>query len=559
MLTRIPIDCFDIVLNGQPIPLRQERADQHFFYVSNALVSASARSGSSHQVNLTVLGHIGPTLLPVEPGTTPETVTLTINAVDGYELPAEVAFRARWTDRTGPATRLSSLTVDHLGVNFDFRCPLSSSGSQTVAGMEDESIAGDSIVDGAVADEFIADDSSFVFDIDAEVESLRLLEQDAQLLHAEIGARKQAISLRLAEYHSHVSLNQIIKQCDGIVCAAKAIATRINEKVTIATQPRFDYTKLQSPMSAEKDATCSEGNGTSCFRSEGDKNAVKPALMGGNTTFKHRPLSGNTTFAYHPDIIVSPDPFVRALSIVASVLGLAALFNFVRRKCMSMRRRVERAADLEERRTARAYRRAARRATMRQRWHTLVSAVSCFGARQEPPIHDYDEKRALLLIQDAFLEQDPDLAEKGDIMEAEIRELRHAHDIVASLVRRDHTPSRFMTVRLDPPPPLVPLPYTAASRSRASTGTLPSYTSETLPDYDSSPDRTEDPSRVADGFVHYTPSPRSRGRSPRAMGSACSEHSHPTRSSPTSSVVGISPRISAETLRTRRSKDTAGS
>jgi hypothetical protein len=260
--------------------------------------------------------------------------------------------------------------------------------------------------------------------------------------------------------------------------------------------------------------------------------------------------------AFHAmDHVDIPNPVVRVLQIIAAVLGLSALFGLIRRKCMSMRKRVERAADREERRNERAYRRAARRALMRKRWDNFVSAISCFRKEEEPRIEDYEEKRALIL-QDAFLEQDLDQAEKGEVMEAEIRELRHAHEIVSSLVRVDENRYALVTPINDPPPPLVPLPYTPISRSRASSGTLPSYTSESLPDYTSRPGDAASDSSIVDNFTPPTTDEPTTGSSSGQHSSDTSSNSSHTGYTPTSSILETSPRASEETLRTRQSRDT---
>ena len=174
-------------------------------------------------------------------------------------------------------------------------------------------------------------------------------------------------------------------------------------------------------------------------------------------------------------------------------------------------------------------------------------------------MQDYEEKRALIL-QDAFLEQleDLDQAEKGELMEAEIRELRFAQEIVAGLMRVDEHRFNLARPMNDPPPPLVPLPYTPDTRSRASTYTLPSYTSDILPDY-ASRQHTLDGSSLGgsmvDGFTHYAPSLSSDGEWRGTPPSATSSDGR-TGYTQTSSIVDISPRASDETLRTRQSKDT---
>ena len=156
-----------------------------------------------------------------------------------------------------------------------------------------------------------------------------------------------------------------------------------------------------------------------------------------------------------------------------------------------------------------------------------------------------------MILQDAFLEQDIDLAEKGEIMEAQIRELRNAHDIVAGLIGVDE--HRYDLAGHVPPPNA----YFATTLSRRSTGTLPSYTSESLPDYTSTPDTSEGSSRVADGFTNYTPATSNSevGHSASHSAPSSTSGSRRTRYTPVSSVVAITPRCSAETLRTRHSGD----
>jgi hypothetical protein len=177
-------------------------------------------------------------------------------------------------------------------------------------------------------------------------------------------------------------------------------------------------------------------------------------------------------------------------------------------------------------------------------------------------MEDYEEKRALIL-QDAFMEQSTEAAEKGEVMEAEIRELRNANQIVASLVHRSDIAGPS-----NPSGSLQQVPVAVVARSRASTGTLPSYTSEMLPDYRSRYTRTElgsnatssvrSDSLAAISLDRYTISSSSEeaftGSTPRSNSPQSSSRLT------TSSIVDFSPRPSAETLRTatqgRRSRDT---
>ena len=389
-------------------------------------------------------------------------------------------------------------------------------------------------------DDMVEPQKSDSFDLVAELESLSLLEAQAEELRGLIIDKKQVISDNLKHHREKLCLKHLIKECDGVLCVAKVLTQRICDKVGIKTQPVLGYAKMKPPhvqhMAAFKEESGLHGNTSDA--------ANLPLML---------TKSGSAHATFKPIDLVKPtNPAVRVLEALAALLGISLLFRFIRRKCMSIRKRVERAADLEERRNERAYRKAARRALMRKRWDGFVNAVNCFQ-QEEHRIEDYEEKRALIL-QDAFLEQDLDQAEKGEIMEAEIRELRNAHEIVSSLVRVDENRYNMVTPVNDPPPPLVPLPYTPLTRSRASTTyTLPSYTSESLPDYSSTPDETRSPSSVTDGI---TSSSSDQEESRYTPTSPTSEGSGRSRFTPTSSILETSPRASEETLRTRQSRDT---
>lgn len=399
-------------------------------------------------------------------------------------------------------------------------------------------------------------DKDAVFNIEDELEVLRLLEADAVALKAELAARKLVVNQRFQKQFAKIPLKELVEQCDGIMCAAKFIAGRLCDSMGVAIDHPPDYSQIDTHVQYMMDASEETGTETQKSKACTDEKTSNecggsdPMISASSAKSSHGAsktvgtLAGKPTFRSRNNL---HNPLVIALEILAGILGITALCSLIRRKCMSMRKRVERAADKEERRNARAYRRAARRALLRKRWDNFVGAVSCFGTTKETKREDYDDKRALIL-QDAFMEQDLDIAEKGEVMEAEIRELRNAHDIVAGLIGVDE--HRYDLAR----PSSLPRAYVPGALSRRSTGgTLPSYTSESLPDYTSTPDTSEGSSRVADGFVNCTPTDTDSDCG--VVNSASSSASRRTRYTPVSSVMAISPRCSAETLRTRQSGD----
>ncbi|GAB7358958.1 hypothetical protein MBLNU230_g5032t1 [Neophaeotheca triangularis] len=466
------------------------------------------------------------------------------------------------------------------------------------------------------------------FDIEAEVEALIGLQEQAKYLEKAMAHKRKSLYKHVRQYREQVRLGDLVKQCDSVVCATKVIAQRICDKVhDIADKHRTGYIRLHDSQMGSQ-ATLAAGHSSLPKTYNCTFNKDLPLYAMEITACKDGVATAQSTRdpLWYEDESTSPhlkgvnivgntSPLVRALEIIAGILGLGALFAVIRSKCISMRTKVERAADREERRNARAYRRAARRAEMQKRWGQFKSAFSCFGIGDKGGRHgDYEEKRGLI-VQEAFMESDADadLAEKGEIMEAEIRELRNVHNIVANMVQ------------CDPPPSRVPLPRhlhntinsnnPSTRNSRSSTTTLPSYTSKEetshLPSYDASnstsqgqqncyqpstppttfsptfstspyppspydsttpydPDNSDSSSTSStpvNGFQDYVPTtsnnprnnylpPALRRQRPETSASSISEGS--TRTSRVSSVLELSTRCSDETLRTDRSGSQKG-
>lgn len=406
------------------------------------------------------------------------------------------------------------------------------------------------VLHGSDANEFEDFGDRDGFDLSCELESLGLLEAQAEDLRVQILAKKKVISDQLRNNREKKCLRHLIKECDGVLCKAKVVTQRICDKMGINVKSEFHYTKMPMVDSHSFRVNRHGSNEEFWKHAKSTLHSSSPANV---------PLmlpQGGVEQALHTMEFVGPPnpltPILRVLEIIATVFGLTALWVLLKRKCMSARTRAERRADIEERKNARAYRRAARRALVRKRWNNFINSMNCFKRVEEPRIEDYEEKRALIL-QDALLEQDLDQAEKGEVMEAEIRELRYAHEIISSLVRVDENRYDLVApLHMDPPPAVIPLPYTPAtarsqSPSRNSLHTLPSYTSETLPDYSSRRPSTRG-RRSSSSTVGFTPS-----TTDTEVGSAAG----PSRSDNSgSSVIEMSPRPSAETLRTRPSTET---
>lgn len=396
-------------------------------------------------------------------------------------------------------------------------------------------------------------------DIEAEIESLLQLEAQASALSTQIAAKKHGISKCLKDHRQNVPLGQLLHECDGVVCAAKVIAQRICDKMGVETASNFDYVQVQDPSAQPLIQLDEENREESAEMATSRPMSVKSATLAATGHINLH--SSGAAVRQSMEIIYPQSMLYRVLGVIACACGLTALYSFIRRKCMSARRKVDQLAEREERRNARAYRRAARRADIRKRWEAFLRSVNCFSMQnEEPRMEGYEEKRALIL-QDAFMEQDIEAAEKGEVMEAEIRELRHAHDIVSSLVRVDEHRYDLAAIH-GPPRPRVPRP---ARRSRASTTTLPSYHSEVLPDYSSriSAVSTTIPSsgNSLDGTIDFSTTASSgegeevftateAASTPRPSSVDGSTGTRRSRMTEFSSIIEISPRASEETLRT---------
>lgn len=440
--------------------------------------------------------------------------------VEGYSGDAsQLGFSLDWS--TDPTHRLQriGLPADRDGYYQDIE----------LAAIEAK--AADNTERPAVMEDAYSDNGGDDFDIRADVEALLGLQEQAKYLEVAISHKRQSLYKHVRQNREMVGLRDLVKQCDSVVCATKVIAQRICDRVHDIAEQRSGYFQLQNPQPGSQTTMSSHPHLNHQDILNCTKNKDLPAYADNITACKNGTATAQSSRdpQWWTDSSTSPElkgiylvgntsPLIRALEIIAGILGLATLFAVIKRNCLSLRTKVERAADREERRNARAYRRAARRAALRRRWGQFVNAINCFGHRErvEQSSGDYEEKRALIL-QEAFMDaaEDADLAEKGEIMEAEIRELRNVHTIVAGMVR------------CDPPPSRVPLPHARQPRnSRSSTTTLPSYSSETdsLPDYSShnphNPYRQHhsstpstphtstydsDPETPANGFRNYTP------------------------------------------------------
>ena len=337
--------------------------------------------------------------------------------------------------------------------------------------------------------------SSTLATIEDEVTQLRQLKAEAKEVNRLIKDKKKTIKALIKQ--DYESFKAEIRQCDNIRCVIKAMLHKARGAMRVACQ-RFKHGKHghghhhHHQQHASLPQTSTDAPSSSSPNDQGSSAShphLRPHFLPHELEDEH----------YHSPL----HRILKALKLCAILLGIVSFFGFILRRCRNPRRRAEYAARREERRTRRLYRRAA----YRQRWRDWFCRRQ---PRSGPSPGPYDEKRALIIQQESILET---------AMQAEIRELRNAHEVVNDMVRAEE--GRFIH-ELD----------------GGITGVRPRTLS--LPDYDSRSESgsTEPPTyeeqmegaSVVDGF-QYTP--------------------EGTRSTPASSVVDTSPRISLDSRETR--------
>ncbi|KAF1938701.1 hypothetical protein EJ02DRAFT_353981 [Clathrospora elynae] len=374
-----------------------------------------------------------------------------------------------------------------------------------------------------------------------ELNAIEIQIQELQLVLAE---KKKNLHSQLRKEANKFS--QELGQCACISCILKTIAHKANSAWRIAyIRFQSNHHRHQPDSMGRPEAAFAPAHGHAAQKSGGRMRVesttprpyqvptVSRMSLRSPIFFRFPKTVQRATYNELPPRPPKESPYILALEITLGLLCCGCLIAVIRHKFSSLRTRTERAAAREERLNARAYRRAARQHAWRNWW------CGNWAPRDHERIVDYEEKRALIQDQEGVLE---------DAMQEEIRQLRVAHNVVNDLVRDaeegrvNHTPcicqrqqprapySPLSTASTYPPTSIQEVP----SRPLSRTDSLPSYRSDPTepPNYDSEVDMSE---VVANGFRQYN-----------ATSTTSEVSSHWT---PNSSIVDVSPRPSAETLR----------
>ena len=382
-----------------------------------------------------------------------------------------------------------------------------------------------------------------VVSLQDDIRELQALQAQLQSLQQTIVHKKRHINARLLNEANIFA--EPLADCAGVSCVVKTIANKAHGAWQVLYLHLHPGTHADD-MGRPEDVSFASANVAT--QKSGGRIHVEAAEVHVAAP-EPRPYE-----VFASDLPPRPQrqsPHTIALEIALGFLCCGCLVAVIRHKCASLRTRTERAADYEERYNARIFKRAARRHAWRNWWR------GNWRTKDTARIADYEEKRALINAQENVLET---------AMQAEIRQLRVAHGLVNDIIhaeegRRDRDPNvAYCTCppptadpdtdySLPPPSPTSTYPPTSLpslpSRPPSRTDSLPSYRSSAPtepPGYES--DASE--AGIANGFRSYVARVRGRVRAASLLSSGTSEME---RWTPDSSVVDVSPRPSADTLR----------
>ena len=366
-----------------------------------------------------------------------------------------------------------------------------------------------------------------------------------------------------------------IKECDSFKCVLRVTMQKLPEYAHLLSL-HFQHRRPYQPVTASSKKQSSTGgfrDQVESFPSSGAEERLAQASEScpkpQHDTVYLAPSNHNESFQTalndHQDGYSVPLPRCHILShiIPTSLLLIIVggmIFLTIRHSsflCASPCRRASRLCSREERRNRRAYRRAAFKHACRSWWNRY---------RRPNSATDYDEKRCLILEQEAVLE---------NAMQDEMRGLRLAQEIVGDMIQAEEGRSKLyhqanMPQRSSsdviprnvssssssssssslssPPPPLAPTAVPRVNQPRAgyrrfSAGSSQSGYSLPPPHYEQELEGDMD---VVDGFM-YSPTFSNRHSHVQTTEDGEADADDAT---PDSSVVDCSPRMSFDTGRT---------
>ncbi|QDS71137.1 hypothetical protein FKW77_009881 [Venturia effusa] len=572
-----PCGTSNLTLNGVPLSQEWESAGVH----AQGLASVNS---SGHELSLFLRSDCLHKAEGISAPSATQLLTLTIEKVNNQIIKSVSGFSLSFKQAPAPELLRLSLVPD-----FEARLPpYSDDWRNPPANLRLIPVPGDT------------EDLARQFTIADHIEDLNRLEAQAALLQQLIDEKKDLIK---AEFNKGApTLKEELKQCNSLVCIIRAIGQKVRAAAHVVylkfhpTQQSFttEFSTAGSQAPTKMAASTDIPQAPDAARCADGKPSCKPAVQvcrncQNDTAFDEKKVSDSTVASVHPlnteqmyRDAQAPSNWALFIKTILFITGIAFLIALCKRRCMSLRKQTERAADRERWNAERLYRCQSRKQAWKDWWH---------GRRRGNPGRrpgDYDEKRALILQQEGILESVAQDEISQLQIQAEIERLRRTRDQVDDLIRaeegRSTNPPTFSSrsgtrqhprrFSLAPTPITIPnmasvmyppqhhrgpnhnIYNTAHPRihnpfahpedqSDSEPPMSPVSRTSSLPDYKTEAStRSEPPAyddhddMVNDGFSDYAPS------------SIMSSHDGEDGWSPGSSIPDISPRLSVETTRT---------
>jgi hypothetical protein len=293
--------------------------------------------------------------------------------------------------------------------------------------------------------------------ISDHIEDLNRLEAQAALLERLIEEKRAFIKAEFKE-GAH-ELKEEIKQCKSLVCIIRAIGRKVRAAAHIVYL-KFHPTHKHHNFSNEWSTAGSQAPTTmgvyedlpqppDAARCTDGKPSCKPTIQlcrncRNETALDEKKAPEYTVASVNPlneepqwRDAQPPSTLAIFIKLLLFITGITFLVAFCKRRCMSLRKQTERAADRERRNAERLYRCHARKQAWRDWWH---------GRRRGNPGRrpgDYDEKRALILQQEGILEGAMQDEIRQLQIQEEIQQLRNTRDQVDDLIRAEEGRSAY--------------------------------------------------------------------------------------------------------------------
>lgn len=429
-----PCGTSNLTLNGVPLSQEWESAGVHAQGVASV-------NSSGHELNLFLRSDC---LYGAEGTTAPsatQLLTFTIEKVNNQIIKSISGFSLSFKQAPSPELLRLSLVPD-----FEARDPTYSEGWRNPPAHL-----------RLIPVSETPDDFARQLTIADHIEHLNRLEAQAAQLQTLIDEKKEFIKAEF-EQGAHVLGEELTgRHCESLRCIVKAVGRKVRAAAHVVylkfhpTRQSFttEFSTAGSQAPTKMAVSTDFPQAPAAARCADGKPSCRPAIQlcrncRHETASDEKNGSESTVAPIHPlnaeqtyRDAQPPSNWALLVKTVLFITGVAFLIAFFKRRCMSLRKQTERAADRERRNAERLYKCQSRRQAWKDWWH---------GRRRGNPGRrpgDYDEKRTLILQQEGILESVAQDEISQLQIQAEIENLRRTRDQVDDIIRAEEGRSPY--------------------------------------------------------------------------------------------------------------------